>query len=98
MQTPFGVDAFTAHVPEPFENGVVQSRQPGPGPQQVLELTSHTVLLEFGWNPWLQLATAQPPLAQVMVPCGSWCAASVQSTPAHAVVASETHTPPRSSG
>src|SRR3954453_17275422 len=25
-----------------------------------------------------------------MVPCGSWCAASVQSTPAHSVVASET--------
>jgi hypothetical protein len=94
LQTPLGVPALTEQTPAPLAKAVSQFLQPGPGPQQVWALTSHAVLPELGWNPWLQLATPQAPLAQVMVPCGSWCAASVQSTPAQSVVASDTQTPP----
>jgi hypothetical protein len=91
VQAPFGVVASTVQAPEPWAMEFVQSLQPGPGPQQVLELTSQAVLLTLVWKPWLQLATPQmPPGRQVMVPCGSWWVASVQSTPLQALTASET--------
>ena len=48
LHAPPGVEALTVHGPEPLAKVVVQSRQPGPGPQQVFELTSQAVLLELG--------------------------------------------------
>ena len=95
VHAPFGVAAAVVHAPEPLANRFVQSVQPGPGPQQVALLTSQAVELEFPWKPCAQPATPHtPPARQVMVPCGSWCAASVQSTPAQLVTASDTQMPP----
>jgi hypothetical protein len=71
VQRPLGVVASIAQVPEPLVNEPVQSLQPGPGPQQVFELTSQAELFALRWKPWLQLATPQTPALQVIVPWGS---------------------------